>query len=309
MAKDLFFPGSILGLHRKAAEALLAAGSGDAALLYLAFLCGKDGGALQWDRDRLETAHGLLLELGLADPQKPPAEPPPQRLEDAAPPIYSTQDAQNALERDASFAGLVSEVEKRLGRSLITQDVKDLMYLTDYLGLPLEVVYLLVSRCVEARQSGGKVTLNQIKKEGLRWQQAGVTTPEEADAYIARQTRRQDRQRALLALLDRPGRAPMKREAEYLDTWMNWDLADEVIREAYERAVFQKGKLEWSYMNGILRSWHEQGLHTIDEVRAAEQRRRRAPAETGRTQASSAGPVDTGDLDWLLSTEGKHKEV
>ena len=87
MAKDFFFPGSILSLHRKAAEALLAAGSGDAALLYLAFLTGKDGNTLHWDRDRLEKAHGLLLELGLADPQKPPAEPPPQKLEDASLPV------------------------------------------------------------------------------------------------------------------------------------------------------------------------------------------------------------------------------
>ena len=307
MAKDFFFPGSILSLHRKAAEALLAAGSGDAALLYLAFLTGKDGNTLHWDRDRLEKAHGLLLELGLADPQKPPAEPPPQKLEDASLPAYSTRDVKNALERDPSFAGLVSEVEKRLGRSLITQDVKDLMYLTDYLGLSLEVVFLLVSHCAETRRTGGKVTLGQIKKEGLRWQEAGVVTAGDADAYIARQARRQDRQRTLLALLDRPDRAPMKREAEYLDAWIGWDLSDETVREAYERTVFQKGRLEWSYMNGILRSWHEQGLHTIQEVRAAEQRRRRSPAEAGKSQAPAAGPVDTSDLDrlWAELNEGK----
>ena len=306
MAKDLFFPGSILGLHRRAAEALLNAGSGDAALLYLAFLSGKDGGALHWDRDRLDKAHGLLLELGLADPRRPPVEPPPKKLEDSSLPTYSTQDVKSALEGDASFAGLVSEVEKRLGRSLLTQDVKDLLYLTDYLGLPPEVVYLLVNHCAAARKPGGKVTLNQIKKEGLRWQEAGVTTPEEADAYMARQARRQDRQRALLALLDRPGRAPMKQEAEYLDTWMSWDLADEVIREAYERTVFQVGELKWSYLNGILRSWHEQGLHTIQEVRAAEQRRRRTAP--GPRQEDPPPIIDTSDIDRLwaeLNRPGK----
>ena len=66
MAKDLFFPGTILGIHKKAVDKLLAAGSGDAALLYLALLAGKDGGALAWDRPRLEAAHRALLELGLA---------------------------------------------------------------------------------------------------------------------------------------------------------------------------------------------------------------------------------------------------
>ena len=306
MAKDLFFPGSILGLHRKAADALLAAGSGDAALLYLAFLSGKDGGALGWERDRLDKAHGLLLELGLADPQRPPVEPPPKKLEDTALPTYSTEDVKNALERDASFAGLVSAVEQRLGRGLVTQDVKDLMYLTDYLGLSLDVVYLLVNHCAEARRTGGKVTLNQIKKEGLRWQEAGVQTAGDADAYMARQSQRLDRHQALLALLDRPGRAPMKKEAEYLDTWIGWDLSDETIREAYERTVFQKGRLEWSYMNGILRSWHERGLHTIQDVRAAEQRHRRPAGEAGKAQAPA--PVDTSDLDRLWAELNNGKE-
>lgn len=307
MAKDLFYPGSLLGIHKKAAEKLLSAGSGDAALLYLAFLTGKDGGILDWDRDRLDKAHALLLEQGLADPQRPPVEPPPQKLEDAALPVYTTQDVKATLEGNDAFAQLVKAVEKRLGRSLITQDVKDLMYLTNYLGLPPEVVLLLVTHCTATRKKGGRVTFNQIKREGLRWYQAGAVTLEEADAYLARQSKRRDRHRALLALLDRPGRDPMKQEADYLDGWMEQGFGDEVIREAYERTVFQVGELRWGYMNGILRSWHERGLHTIQEVRAAEQRRRAAPARS-RSQTNAPGPEDPGDTDRLLAQLQGSKE-
>ena len=307
MAKDLFYPGSLLGIHRKAAEKLLAAGSGDAALLYLAFLAGKDGSVLGWDRDRLEKAHGLLLEQGLADPQKPPVEPPPQRLEDAALPTFTSQDVKKAMEEDSSFAGLVPAVEKRLGRSLVTQDVKDLLYLTNYLGLPPEVVLTLVSYCASTRRRNGRVTLNQIKREGLRWYEAGAVTLQEADAYMARQAKRQDRHRAVLALLDRPGRAPMKQEAEYLDAWTGWGLSDEVIREAYERTVFQVGELKWSYMNGILRSWRDQGLLTLEAVRDAEQRHKRTPSAAGKGREPPQ-PVDKGDLDWLLAELNDKKE-
>jgi DNA replication protein DnaD len=83
-------------------------------------------------------------------------------------------------------------------------------------------------------------------------------------------------------------------------------MSDKVIREAYERAVFQKGSLDWPYMNGILRSWHMQGLHTLEEVRAAEQRRRQAPAEAGRTR--TAAPVDSSDLDRLWAEMNENKE-
>lgn len=306
MAKDLLYPGSLLGLHRKAADKLLSAGSGDAALLYLALLAGRDAAALGWDRARLDQAHALLLELGLADPQKPLAPKPPQKLEDSAPPTYTNQDVLDVMNRDVSFAQLVPEVEKRLGRSLITQDVKDLLYLTEYLGLPPEVVLLLVGHCADTRR--GRVTLKQIKREGLRWYEAKALTVEEADAYIARQAKVRDRRRRLLALLDRPGRDPIKQEAQYLDAWIDQGFQDEVIREAYERTVFQVGELRWGYLNGILRSWHEQGLHTLEAVRGAEGQRRRQDRPAAGDRPAAPRAVDTGDIDWLLATQSGGKE-
>ena len=313
MSKDLLYPGSVLGLHRKAAEKLLASGSGDAALLYLAFLTGKDGAVLGWDRARLDKAHALLLEQGLADPKRAPVEPPPQKLADETPPAYSSQDVRTVMESDAAFAQLVPEAEKRLGRTLVTQDVKDLLYLTRYLGLSPEVVLMLVGHCVDTRKKGARVSFYQIKKEGLRWQQAGVASLEDADAYIARESRRRDRHRVLLALLDRPGRAPVKQEAEYLDSWTAMGFRDEVIREAYERTVFQVRELRWGYMNGILKSWHEKGLHSLEEVRAAEQKFRRSPAGQNQARPAAdpgvpAAPTDPGDLDWLLAELDKKKE-
>ncbi len=308
MAKDLLYPGTILGLHRKAVDKLLSAGSGDAALLYLAFLAGRDGRSLGWDMDRLEKAHSLLLELDLADPHKPPASPPDKKLEDSSPPVYTTQDVKDTLERDGTFSGLVPEVEKRLGRSLLTQDVKDLMYLTDYLGLPPEVVLMLVGHCVDSARQGARVTLNQIKREGLRWHDAGAMTLEAADAYMARQAMLRDRHRTLLALMDRPGRAPMRQERDYLNQWIDLGFQDEAIREAYERTVFQVGELRWGYMNGILRSWSQQGLHTIEEIRAAEQKRKRTSPAPPKKGLPEATPVDTGDIDLLLAEEAEEKE-
>ena len=61
MATGLFLPGNILSLHRKAADRLLAADNGDAALLYLCLLAGKDGSSLKWDAPRLEAAHKALI--------------------------------------------------------------------------------------------------------------------------------------------------------------------------------------------------------------------------------------------------------
>ena len=212
--------------------------------------------------------------------------------------------------------GLVKETERQLGRSLVTQDVKDLLYLTDYLGLPQPVVLLLVRYCLDTQAPGARLTLRQIKNQGHKWYDAGVRTLADADSHIARMAQRRDRHRTLLALLDRPGRPPMRQEAAYLDAWLDMGFQDEVIRQAYERTVFQVGELKWGYMNGILKSWHEQGLHTLAEVQAAEQKyRRRKPqgGAKGQSQAPAAPqpqtPVDTSDLDrFLARMEQKKKE-
>ena len=84
MATGLFLPGNILSLHRKAADRLLAADNGDAALLYLWLL--KTGGeydaagaarALKWDPVRADGAMQLLAGMKLADPKRSKAPPAP----------------------------------------------------------------------------------------------------------------------------------------------------------------------------------------------------------------------------------------
>ena len=58
----------------------------------------------------------------------------------------------------------------------------------------------------------------------------------------------------------------------------------EMIALAYERAVEKKGSIHFGYMNGILRSWHESGFKTTEDVERAErefagqQEQKRSPA-------------------------------
>ena len=39
---------------------------------------------------------------------------------------------------------------------------------------------------------------------------------------------------------------------------------------AYERTVLKKQSMDWGYMNGILRRWHEKGLHTAAAIRTGD---------------------------------------
>ena len=189
---ELLLPGDILSMTARAADRLMGAGNGDAALLYLWLL--RRGGrlepeaarrALKWDVPRLEAALSALVGLGLADGTAAPEAP--ARMEPEGPPEYTAADITRELEDGASsFPGLVNEVQRRLGKILSTSDLKSLYTLYDYLALPAEVICLLVSWCVEEFQRkygpGRKPRMSQIQKEGFVWRRLGVDTAQAAEA-------------------------------------------------------------------------------------------------------------------------------
>lgn len=282
------FPGEVLAITAQAADRLLRLDSGDAALLYLHLL--RHGGTegLKWTDDRLRAALAQLCSQGLAPDRLPaPTEAP---VPESPPPEYSTEDITQALsENGSTFPALVGEVERRLGKRLSTADLKNLYTLYDHLALPAEVILLLVGWCIEetARKygSGRKPFLSQIRKEGFSWARLGVDTIERAEERITTLTRLRSRESEVLRLLDITPRPLVQREKDYIAAWDGMGFDDEAIRMAYERTVLKKQSMDWGYMNGILRRWHEKGLHTAAAVRAGDRDPRPVRAGGGQKAA------------------------
>ena len=63
---------------------------------------------------------------------------------------------------------------------------------------------------------------------------------------------------------------------------------DEALRAAYERTIMKKQSLDWSYMNGILRRWHEKGLHTLAAIQAGDRDPRPVQAAPVTPQSQAA---------------------
>ena len=297
----LLIPNEILSLSAQAARRLLTEGDGDAALLYLALL--EAGGdqqraraALRWDYPRLAAAHGRLARLELVAPSSPAAPPAAEERGADTPPEYSRSDILSAMEGEAPFRPLCRAVESCLGRPLSETDLKSLYTIYDFLSLPPEVILLLAHWCaLEAERRygpGRRPRMGELKKEAFRWKRLGVDTVEAAEDFLRRQQELAGREGELLPLLDIRGRQPVAREREYLSAWVEMGFADDAIRLAYERTVFQKGQLNWPYMNSILKRWHAAGLHTAAEAAAGDARPRRSAPQPGKP---SAAPAPRGD--------------
>ena len=270
-------------LTAQAARRLIERGDGDAALLYLALLRHHGNtpprslaGELRWDRGRIEAAEAVLRDLGLVAPQETPLEPADE------PPVYQRAEVAERLEQNEEFRRLTAEVERRLGKRLTMPDTGTLLGLYDYLGLPADVIYLLVCHCAErvARRfgEGRRPTLRQIEREGYAWARRGIDTQAAAAEYLRDYGRKRETVPAYMRALRLGDRLPVREEEKFLLQWLEWGFSPEAAALAYEKTVLKCHEFKWSYCNGILRRWHEAGLHTVDEIEAGDKRTRQTPA-------------------------------
>ena len=267
-------------LPAQQADRLIGRGDGDAALLYLCLLRADRGVTaqelqrrLKWSQLRLHAAETALQELGLIDrpPEKTLPEPAQER------PVYTADDLTDLLTGDAGFRMLVPQTEEKLGKRLKTADLQILAGLYDDLGLPADVIYLLVCHCVARSEErygpGRRPTLRQIEKEGYHWAQRGLFDQESASRYLRDWNVRRSAMSRYMQVLGLGDRRPVESEERYITDWMDKGFPPETVALAYDKTVFYKKELNWRYLNGILRRWHENGWHTEEEVRQSDSRK------------------------------------
>lgn len=282
-------------LPAQQADRLIGRGDGDAALLYLCLLRADRGVTaqelqrrLKWSQLRLHAAETALQELGLID--RPPEQKPPEPAQER--PVYTADDLTDLLTGDAGFRMLVPQTEEKLGKRLKTADLQILAGLYDDLGLPADVIYLLVCHCVARSEErygpGRRPTLRQIEKEGYHWAQLGIFDQTAAAAYLKKWAQREEKSAAYMRALHLPQRQMVDAERRYITQWMDMGFPPETVALAYERTVFYKKDMNWRYLNGILRRWHEAGWHTVHQVEQGEQGGRTSPVKP----AAPAGDKD-----------------
>ena len=267
-------------LPAQQADRLIGRGDGDAALLYLCLLRADRGVTaqelqrrLKWSQLRLHAAETALQELGLID--RPPEQKPPEPAQER--PVYTADDLTDLLTGDAGFRMLVPQTEEKLGKRLKTADLQILAGLYDDLGLPADVIYLLVCHCVTRSEErygpGRRPTLRQIEKEGYHWAQRGLFDQECASQYLRDWNVRRSAMSRYMQVLGLGDRRPVESEERYIADWMDKGFPPETVALAYDKTVFYKKELNWRYLNGILRRWHENGWHTEEEVRQSDSRK------------------------------------
>ena len=167
-----------------------------------------------------------------------------------------------AVDKDLKI--LVGEAQSALGKVLSNSDIATLLMLKDTCGLPLDVILMLIQYCI----SIGKANMRSVENIGIKWADDGVFSVQAADAKI-RQANISNQNYGIVKSafgLNNPG-SPTAKQLEFCNRWITeWKFSSEMLREAYERCVDTKGVMRFSYIDGILKRWHNAGVMNLNDL-------------------------------------------
>ena len=295
-----------------ARDKLIAAHDGDTALLWL-WLCRS--GVYNGDRaaeelcrtlGEMDRAYEKLCRMGLYPITPDRKETPSYPAEEL--PQYTVSDVLRRSSEDGSFKAVLQEAERVLGRSLSSPDMKILFGIYDYLALPTEVIFVLLNYCTELyRQKYGPgrlPSMRSIEKEAYSWANNEILTLEQAEEFIEESRSRRSRAEEIKAALGIRGRELTPTERKYVFSWLDMGFSVDALSVAYDRTVTNTGSLKWNYMNKIVSSWHQKGIHTVQEI---EEKDRRTPTPAKNTEPNA--PASQAELARLRSIYEKVKNT
>ena len=294
--RDNNLSAAVCSMRSVDADRLISSGDGDGALLYI-YLLRRGAGpeaelcrALGWTAERLRAAAARLRSLGLVSGGTVPDG-------SGELPEYTAEDIVRRSREDADFRCILAEAERLLGHTLSTQETKTLFGVYDFVGLPTDVMLVLLHYCLDEarrRYGPGRVpNMKQIEREARRWGELEIMTLEQAEEYIRAQEHRHSAAMELRSVFGIRDRDYTVSERKYVESWLDMGFGAEAVELALDRTIANTGQLKWQYMNKILLSWHSKGLHTPEEIERGDSRR---PSQVrGRASARDSG--QSGELE------------
>lgn len=278
-----------------AAEQLIRAHDGDVALLYIftrhtgSHDLEQAARALCRTMQELRAAEEKLRRMGLwcedtavspaAQAAVPGTEPRFVPPDDEELPSFTAQEIARLSDGDSAFRGIITEATQVKGKQLTAHELGVLAGIYTHLGLPAEVIYLLLHHCLEmaeARQPGSRPGWRSIQAEAFRWANLELLTHEQVEEYLRRESERSSALGRIQTLLGLGGRALTAPEKKNILSWLDMGFEDGAIQLAYERTVYNTGSLKWAYINKILQRWHQSGWHDRATIEEKDSRRGQA---------------------------------
>lgn len=247
----------------------------------------SDGGELWFERHESETKEAVP-KTRHSTPKKTVG----TRIKSSTRPSYSQSEIEAVAKANKQISGMFYQAETILNKALTETETELLFSFNDWLGLPVEVITMLLSYAAKK----GKTTKRYLETVAIDWAEKGIDTFEAAEAYISELEAADSAEAQVRKILGIHNRGLTATEKKYIKIWVGeMKIPTELISLAYDRTVEYTGKLSWSYMDKLLQSWVANGYTCEADVRAADEEfhKNNAYSKPSKTKSSPFNNYDS----------------
>lgn len=161
------------------------------------------------------------------------------------------------------IAFLMQEAQIILGRPISNADSSTLLMLHDDDGLPVDIIIMILQYAVNI----GKANMKYIEKVAISWANEEIDTIEKAEQKLRELDCHRKAWNAVERIIGISHRSPTAKEDEMSNRWINtWHVKEELIKEAFDRCINSKGRYIPSYMDSIIKRWHNSNVTTLAQA-------------------------------------------
>ncbi len=158
------------------------------------------------------------------------------------------------------YKQLIYITQKYMGKMLTQQDINTLIGFNDWLGLPFEVIELLIEYCV----SNNHRNMSYIEKVAISWADEGINTAAKATYRVETFNSHYFKIMKALGIGDRQ---PTPKQIEYMKKWTDvYGLSLDLIIEACNRTMETIHQPQFTYIDAILKNWQKNNVKNKQDI-------------------------------------------
>ena len=181
---------------------------------------------------------------------------------------------------------LLYSIQKYMGRALSGSDMNTVLFFYDTLHLPADVIEYLFEYCV----GKGHKNMRYIEKTAMGWAEQGVTSLGAAKTLNGIYS---EQCYPVLRAFGLSGRKPSKGESDYVSRWtLSYGFSMELILEACNRTMNSIHQPSFEYTDSILKRWKAEGISSMEEVKAQDEKREMSISESKGSKKKKASSGD-----------------
>lgn len=232
-------------------------------------------------------------EAGKEEPKEPQAAPK-LRPADALP-HYTSAELADLLESRREAADYLKECQNVWGKMFNVHEHNIVLGLTDYLGLEWDYVLTLLAFCADEQDKRGiKRSLRYVETRAFAFYDEGVTDLPSLQDKLRKLEQMEEVEGQLRRMFGMGERALTPTEKKKFSSWLyEYRYGMDIITRAFEVTVDAKGSPNLKYMDAVLSNWNRDGLRTLEDIQAAEEKFQADKAgKKGKKAKDTSQPVE-----------------